>query len=59
MFQRRHMEAMAAEVMTWSKTMSKPQIVNNLCSFFAHYNPNFSQERFIKACELFEGELSG
>ena len=55
MFQRRHMEAMAAEIMTWSKTMSKPQIVNNLCSFFAHYNPNFSQELFIKACELFEG----
>ena len=57
MFQRRHMQAVADEVMTWDKTMSKEQIVNNLCSLFAYYNPNFNPARFRKACSAFEGEL--
>tara|TARA_R110002020_G_scaffold153171_27_gene332512 strand:+ start:1047 stop:1223 length:177 start_codon:yes stop_codon:yes gene_type:complete len=57
MFQRRHFEAIASEVMTWDKTETKAQIVLNLVAFFIHYNPNFNEDRFVKACEAFEGEL--
>jgi hypothetical protein len=59
MFQRRHFEAIAAEVMTWDGAEEKSQIVLKLSAFFTHYNPNFNEERFIKACEAFEGELLG
>jgi len=59
MFQRRHFEAMANEVMTWEKTLTKTQIVDYLCSLFEYYSPHFKPEKFKKACESFEGELSG
>ena len=44
MFQRRHFEAIASEVMTWDKTETKAQIVLNLVAFFIHYNPNFNEK---------------
>ena len=60
MFQRRHMIAIAEEIMSWDNaTLTKEYIVNNLCSFFSFHNPNFDSHRFKKACESFEGELSG
>jgi hypothetical protein len=43
--------------MTWDKTETKAQIVLNLVAFFIHHNPNFNEDRFVKACEAFEGEL--
>ena len=57
MFQRRHMEAIAEEVMTWDMSMNKIDIVANLSNLFDYHNPNFSPARFRKACEQFEGEL--
>ena len=59
MFQRRHFDAIAAEVMTWDNAdLTKAQIVLNLAALFIHHNPNFDEDRFVKACEAFEGELS-
>ena len=57
MFQRRHMIAIAEEVMTWDMSMNKKDIVANLSNLFDYYNPNFSPARFRKACSAFEGEL--
>ena len=57
MFQKRHFEAIANEVMTWDKNITKSQVVLHLVAMFIHYNPNFDEMRFAKACEAFEGEL--
>jgi len=59
MFQRRHMIAIAEEVMTWDNAMFKTDIVDKLCVLFKWHNPNFDPSRFVKACESFEGELLG
>ena len=62
MFQHRHFEAIAAEIMTWDFTNMhhnecKAQIVLYLVAFFMHHNHRFDENRFVKACESFEGEL--
>ena len=51
MFQRRHFEAIAAEVFTWDKTVSKEQIIEYLCALFSYYNSGFDESLFIKTCK--------
>ena len=62
MFQKRHFEAIADEVMTWDFLNCTPEksrimIVSYLCNFFQHHNPNFKRNTFIKRCETWEGEF--
>ena len=57
MFQRRHMQAIAEEVMTWDMNMNKKDIVISLSTLFRYHNSNFDSVRFRKACSAFEGEL--
>lgn len=57
MFQKRHFDAIASEIMTWEKVETKVNIIYMMMAFFRSYNPNFDREKFIKACQAFEGEL--
>ena len=61
MFQKRHFEAIADEVMTWDflncKKLSRIITVVNLCNFFEHHNPNFKRKAFIQRCQTYEGEF--
>ncbi len=58
MFSQRHFEVIAAEVMSWDNAdLTKAQVVLNLVALFIHHNPKFDENRFVKACEAFDGEL--
>ena len=62
MFQRRHFEAIADEVMTWDFLNCTPEksrimIVLYLCNFFEHHNPNFKRKAFIQRFQSWEGEF--
>jgi len=62
MFQRRHFEAIADEVMTWDFLNCTPEssrfmIVLYLCNFFEYHNPNFKRKAFIQRCQTYEGEF--
>ena len=57
MFQKRHFEAIAFEIMTWEKVETKENIIYMMMAFFRHYNQNFDREKFMKACQAYDGEL--
>jgi len=62
MFQKRHFEAIADEVMTWSFLNLNPEssrmmIVLYLCNFFEYHNSNFKRNAFVKRCQTYEGEF--
>ncbi len=57
MFQKRHFNAFANEIKTWEKVETKENIIYMMMAFFRDYNPNFYREKFIKACQIYDGEL--
>ena len=57
MFQKRHFEAIANEIKTWEKVETKENIIYMMMALFRHYNPNFDREKFIKAVQIYDGEL--
>lgn len=52
LFQRRHYEAIAAIIAKQHGPYQKPDLdmINDLTVMFIKDNPNFSAERFLKAC---------